>query len=238
VAFLAVGLPLTMTIRRSPESMGLLPDGEPLPEAGAQRVEIVEGREFPLRAALRTYQFWLIALATSMRVICSSAVLVHFVPILVWRGLTAQRAAFFLAFVALLGMPTHLLMGWLADRVNKPRLMATCMAIASLSLLLIFRGDTDWHLWPALVLFSLFEGLFPVTWATVSDFFGRRNFAKIRGSMSFFYMWGSVIGPVAAGLVYDHTKSYDALLWALMAACALTALCYALLKPPNPALPR
>jgi MFS family permease len=237
VAFLVIGLPLALTIRRSPESIGLLPDGEPLPEAGVESAETAEAREFPLRRALRTYQFWLIAMATCMRVVCSSAVLVHFVPILVWRGLTEQRAAVFLAFVALVGMPTHLVMGWLGDRIDKPRLMAACMVIASLSLLLIFRGDTDWQLWPALVLFSFFEGLFPVTWATVSDFFGRRNFAKIRGSMSFLYMWGSVIGPVAAGLVYDHTKSYDALLWGLIAVCALTALCYALLKRPNPTLP-
>ena len=237
VAFLVVGLPLALTVRRSPESMGLLPDGEALPEPGAARAPVADPREFPLRAALRTHQFWLIALATSMRVVCSSAVLVHFVPILVWRGMTEQRAAVFLAFVALLGMPTHLLIGWLGDRIDKPRLMATCTAIASLSLVLIFRGDTDWHLYPALALFSLFEGLFPVTWATVSDFFGRRNFAKIRGSMSFLYMWGSVIGPVAAGLVYDQTKSYDALLWGLIMLCALTALCYALLTPPKPAGP-
>jgi MFS family permease len=67
----------------------------------------------------------------------------------------------------------------------------------------------------------------------VSDFFGRRNFAKIRGSMSFLYMWGSVLGPVAAGLVYDHKKSYEGLFWGLMAVCGLTSLCYGLLKPPK-----
>jgi MFS family permease len=235
MAFLVLGLPLALTIRRSPESMGLLPDGEALPQAGASRTATADPDEFSLRAALRTYQFWLIALATTMRVVCSSTVLVHFVPILVWRGLTEQRAAVFLAFVALLGMPTHLFIGWLGDRINKPRLMAACTVLASFSLLLIFRGETDWQLWPALVLFSLFEGLFPVTWATVSDFYGRRNFAKIRGSMSFLYMWGSVLGPVAAGLVYDSTKSYDALLWGLMAVCGLTTVCYALLKAPKPA---
>ncbi|MDH3445110.1 MAG: MFS transporter, partial [Deltaproteobacteria bacterium] len=142
-------------------------------------------------------------------------------------------AAVFLAFVALLGMPTHLFIGWLGDRIYKPRLMAGCMVIASLSLFLIFRGDLDWQLWPALALFTIFEGLFPVTWATVSDFYGRRNFAKIRGSMSFLYMWGSVIGPVVAGAVYDRTQSYDPLLWGLIGLCALTALCYAVLTPPK-----
>jgi MFS family permease len=234
VAFLVVGVPLALTVRRSPESMGLLPDGEPLPETGAAARALAETREFSLRIALRTHQFWLIAAATSLRVVCSSAVLVHFVPILVWRGLTEQRAAVFLAFVALLGMPTHLLIGWLGDRIFKPRLMAICMAVASLSLLLIFRGGTDWQLWLALPLFTIFEGLFPVTWATVSDFFGRQNFAKIRGSMSCIYMSGSVVGPVLAGIIYDRTQSYDALPWALIAICALTTLCYALLAPPKP----
>jgi MFS family permease len=105
--------------------------------------------------------------------------------------------------------------------------------LASLSLFLIFRGDTDWLLWPALALFTIFEGLFPVTWATVSDFYGRQNFAKIRGSMSFLYMWGSVAGPVAAGAIYDRTQSYDGLLGALLAICGFTALCYAFLSPPR-----
>ncbi len=232
-AFLIVGLPLALNVRRSPESMGLLPDGEALPGAGAARTDDLNYGDFSLSAALRTHQFWLIGLATTLRVICSSAVLVHFVPIFVWRGLTEQRAAVFLAFVALLGMPAHLLIGWLGDKFYKPRLMATCMVMASLSLFLIFRGNMEWQLWPALILFTLFEGLFPVTWATVSDFFGRKNFAKIRGSMSFLYMWGSVIGPVAAGAVYDRTQSYDPLLWSLIALSGVTALCYWVLAPPK-----
>jgi nitrate/nitrite transporter NarK len=89
--------------------------------------------------------------------------LVHFVPILVWRGLTEARAAFFLAFVALLGMPAHLLIGWLGDRFNKTRLMAICMMIASLSVYLLFLNTVEWQLWLALVLFTGVEGLFHVT---------------------------------------------------------------------------
>jgi MFS transporter, OFA family, oxalate/formate antiporter len=159
--------------------------------------------------------------------------LVHFVPILVWRGLTEQRAAFFLAFIALLGMPAHLLIGWLGDRLNKPRLMATCMIIASFSLYLLFSYTAEWQLWLALVLFTVVEGLFPVTWATVGDFFGRNNFAKVRGSMSFLYMWGSVVGPVIAGTVYDRTQSYSPLMWGLISLCWVTALLYAVLVKPS-----
>ena len=233
-AFLIGGLPLSLLLRRSPESMGLLPDGEPLAKSmdpkGSNRA--AEEADFSLQQTLRAHQFWLLSIATTFRVVCSSCVLIHFVPILVWRGLTEQRAAFFLAFIALLGMPAHLLIGWLGDRLNKPRLMATCMIIASLSVYLLFSNTAESQLWLALVLFTVVEGLFPVTWATVGDFFGRNNFAKVRGSMSFLYMWGSVIGPVIAGAVYDRTQSYSPLMWGLMGLCWATALIYAVLVKP------
>lgn len=34
----------------------------------------------------------------------------------------------------------------------------------------------------------------------IIDFFGRQNFAMIRGAMSFIYTWGGVAGPVAPPL--------------------------------------
>jgi hypothetical protein len=53
--------------------------------------------------------------------------------------------------------------------------------------------------------------------------------------MSFLYMWGSVIGPVIAGAVYDRTQSYSPLMWGLISLCWLTALIYAVLvKPSSP----
>jgi len=239
VAFLFAGLPLSLLIHRSPESLGLLPDGESPQQQGGEtrdvdpaRTPSVE-REFSLRETLRTYQFWLLALATSFRVICSSAVLVHFVPIMVWKGYSEPQGAFYLGVIAFCGMPTHLLIGWLGDRIDKPRLMGAFMMLGSVSIYFLFHGNAAWQLWIALLLFSVFEGLFPVTWATVGDFFGRNNFARIRGSMSFLYTWGSVLGPVIAGAIYDRTKSYAALFWALFALCWITALLYALTFQPK-----
>src|SRR5712692_3087017 len=59
-------LPLVFLVRRSPESMGLLPDGERgashdrLPD-GRARVPSGDNREFTTREALRTPTFWLLA---------------------------------------------------------------------------------------------------------------------------------------------------------------------------------
>jgi MFS family permease len=165
-------------------------------------------------------------------------VLVHFVPILVWKGYSETQGAFYLSVIAICGMPTHLLIGWLGDRFDKPRLMAAFMVLGSVSIYFLFHGRQTWQLWIALLLFSVFEGLFPVTWATVGDFFGRQNFAKTRGSMSVLYTWGSVLGPVLAGAVYDRTQSYEMLFWALFAICWITALLYFTLLQPKAAEPK
>jgi len=239
VVFLLGGLPLAFLIHRSPESMGLVPDGATMipsggtPNEEAGRKSTAPELHFSLRETLRMLQFWLLTLATTLRVICISAVLVHFVPILVWKGFTQQQAAFYLGFVAFFGMPIHLLIGWIGDRVSKPRLMASCMMIASASLLLLFFGTEKWQLWIALASFTALEGLFPLTWATVGDFFGRRHFAKVRGSMSFLYTWGSVLGPVLAGVIYDRTESYFHLSWILVALCWVTAILYIALAAPQ-----
>lgn len=70
----------------------------------------------------------------------------------------------------------------------------------------------------------MLDASFPVVWATVGDFYGRRYFATIRGMLSFFYMWGSFAGPVFAGAVYDRTQSYVFVLWVLFALLLLATL--------------
>src|SRR6185295_7574814 len=111
IAFLLAGMPLSLLIRRSPESIGLMPDGAPLEaritrndEPNVARQPTI-GTEYSLRETLRTHQFWLLTFATSFRAICSSAVLVHFVPILVWKGYSETQGAFYLGVIAFCGMP-------------------------------------------------------------------------------------------------------------------------------------
>jgi cyanate permease len=51
--------------------------------------------------------------------------------------------------------------------------------------------------------------------------------------MSFLYTWGSVLGPVMAGAIYDRTQSYVNLSWVLVVLCWITAISYILLTAPQ-----
>jgi MFS family permease len=87
-------------------------------------------------------------------------------------------------------------------------------------------------LWAFAVLFATLDAAFPVTWATSGDFFGRKFFATIRGNMTFFYMWGSALGPVIAGYLYDRTQTYTVTLWGVLVLLGLSAGLTALLIKP------
>ena len=147
-------------------------------------------------------------------------------------GFITTRAALLLSTFAFLALPSHLLLGWAADYVSKPRLMALAMLIASGALLLLVQGDNEWHLWIFTVLFTVVEAIFPVSWATVGDLFGRRFFATIRGTMGLFYMWGTVTAPVVAGFIYDRSQTYAPTLWGLVVLFILAALFYLLVHKP------
>jgi MFS family permease len=238
VAFLLVGLPLALFVRRSPESMGLRPDGDPAIPSGAggeSARRAAQEINFTLSDAMRTRPFWLLTAATGFRIVILSAINVHYVPIMVWKGLSEPSAAFILGAQALLGVASHILIGWLADRVDKSRLMAACMVLAAAGLLSLIYADAEWQIWLFfLPLYTVVESIFPVNWSIVGEFFGRKNFAKIRGTMSFVQTWGSVIGPVLAGAIFDTTQSYTVLLWGLMAVLLVTGVLYAMVvRPPS-----
>jgi nitrate/nitrite transporter NarK len=150
----------------------------------------------------------------------------------VWKGLSQAEAASLLGAFALINLVFHFFLGWIADRVNKPGLMAICHVAPALAVPPLIWGAAVWQLWLFTILFTLLDASFPIVWATVGDFFGRRYFATIRGMMSFFYMWGSFAGPVLAGAVYDRTQSYTTVLWGLLIILLLaTLLSLFLIKP-------
>lgn len=242
-AFLLIGIPLGLGVRSSPESMGLRPDGDrpetagkPEPETGAAKAEGSSSRDPTLREAMKTVVFWLFIIGMTVRVGAYSTISVHFVPIMVWKGMSPEYAALLLSSFAFLNWAAHYVIGWFADTMNRPKLLAICILVAAASMLLLIFGQNAWPLWLFTILFTTIDASFPIVWATIGDFFGRKHFATIRGTMSFFYTWGSVVGPVIAGALYDRDQSYTATLWGLCVILLSGALLTALLIGPWKAL--
>ncbi|HEV8342596.1 MAG TPA: MFS transporter [Candidatus Binatia bacterium] len=234
--FLVIGIPLCLTIHRSPESMGLLPDGDeparPGPGKDGQQQKIPSEVEVTVAEALRSFAFWASVVAAGIRNGSYHAISVHFVPIMVWKGLSQPQAALLLSVYAFLGMASTLILGWLADKANKPRMSAFILFAAAGAMFLPIVSSSLWSLCLFTVFFAAVETTFPLGWAVVGDLFGRKHYAKIRGYMTLFYTWGGVLGPVIAGAIFDRWKTYEPLFWSLVVLYIVAGLCFASLNRP------
>jgi MFS family permease len=233
ILFLVIGVPLCLTIRRSPESMGLLPDGDEsdgaLAGKGPERTRQSEV-DVTVAAALRSFAFWGSVLAAGIRNASYHAISVHFVPFMVWKGLSQPQAALLLSVYAFLGMALTLVIGWFADKANKPRMTAIILFAAAAAMFLPLVDSSLWSLCLFTIFFAAVETTFPLGWAVVGDLFGRRHYAKIRGYMVLFYTWGGVLGPVIAGAIFDRWQTYEPLLWSLIVVFSVAGLLFASLN--------
>jgi MFS family permease len=234
-------LPLAFLVRRSPESMGLLPDGErsserdrPVPGHGHVARET---QEFTAWEALRTPTFWLLASFHGLRNIPYSAVTVHLVPLLVWKGLDQPMAAFFVGLTAFSTVIVRPLTGWLGDRQSKQKIGTLGVLMGALGILVLtYSNGSVWALVAFAILFAFGDGINSVTWALVGDCFGRDHFATIRGWIGMLQSIASMPAAVFTGWVYDQTQSYTYALLPLVASYGLAGLIlWRLPRPERPA---
>jgi MFS family permease len=229
-------IPVTLIVRRSPESVGLHPDGDPAPADqpdGSSRVAAYEAENYGVKEAMRTPTYWLLLAGTMMRICVGGAITVHFVAILVWKGTEETVAAGLLGIFALINLPLRLFTGWLGDRFSRTALLVATLLVGAISLIVLNYGSGLAAFWLFLLLYAWAESNPSLNWALIGDYFGRRSFATIRGSMSFFYGWANMAAPLVAGLLWDWTGSYEHTLWLFVAMWLVGAAIFAVLRPPG-----
>ena len=90
--FLMFGLPLCLTIQNSPESMGLLPDGAKAPDRSSAQSQkdrpAIAEVDVTAAQAIRSFPFWGLIFGAAVRNASYHAISTHFIPMMVWKGLT------------------------------------------------------------------------------------------------------------------------------------------------------
>jgi len=235
---LIVALPSALPMKRSPEAMGLYPDGQPPPKNPIQELnpapqEVFEVN-FTVREALRTLPFWLLTAGISLRLLVTVALNTHFVPILVWKGMSEAASAYLVSVSALGSIIASLAFGWLGDRWNKALLSSLCIVPTIIAMLgLVFSQETNvLYLFP--IGFAITMGTAPLNWALIGDFFGRGSYATIRGIMGIGYGTATFLSPIYAGWIFDRTESYTLVLITFAIILLIASTFFAILRHPSP----
>jgi sugar phosphate permease len=235
---LVIALPCALPIRRSPEAMGLYPDGQPPPVDPVQEINAVQAPycevNFTVREALRTLNFWLLMISISLRLLVTVALNTHFVPILVWKGVSEVGGAYLVSVSALSCILASLALGWLGDRRSKALLSSLCLIPTMIAMLgMAFSQETAFiYFFP--IAFAISMGTAPLNWALIGDFFGRGTYATLRGIMGVGYGTATFFSPIYAGWIFDRTESYNLVLITFAIILLITSTLFAILRHPSP----
>ncbi len=248
--YLLIILPLTLVLRPSPESMGLLPDGDrpqegqltasPGGRRGAAPSPASDPREFTVSEALHTPAYWLLLLGIGLRQLAVIGILVNLQPILKWKGADLETVGYLLSLMMGVNVVARIALGFVADKLPKSLILASCLASECIAVVFLLTGSWEsspWAIFLYLVLAGVGDSAGVICWAAVGDFYGRRKFATLRGIITFSHSWALIVSPMFVGLWADRTGGYELPMWIAIIVLGIASLCFTMLRRPRRRLP-
>jgi nitrate/nitrite transporter NarK len=200
-----VGLFLTET----PQQMGLWPDGEARATASAAK-KLEPEPEFSSREARRTATFWVLVSAAFLVSASFVGCLIHLVPLLTDRGVSAQSAALTTSVGAGGALLARAGTGYLLDRFFVAYVAVPFFCGSALGIVLLWSGVAGGLAFVAAVLVGLGQGAeFDILPYALSRYFGLRAFGEIYGYTFAAVTLGAAVGPLLMGVSFDATGSYS-----------------------------
>jgi MFS family permease len=161
------------------------------------------------REALRTREFWTIAVGFGAVSVACSALVVHMVPLLRDAGLSAPRAAKVASTIGIGVILGRVGIGWLIDRVFAARVAAVIFAItAGGCVILATSGTAQAPLAAFLIGFALGAEVDLLAYLT-SRYFGLRCYGFLYATIYAAFWAGIALGPAIAGQLFDTFGNYD-----------------------------
>ena len=237
--------PSALFLRRQPEDMGLRPDGdedEPASGPASGLTEQKGGRKtgaeveysFTLRQALHTPTFYVLTSVLVVLMFAASGANLHLVAYFTDQGLSTQMAAGVVTVFSITAMVGTLGGGLLSERMPVRLLLMGAFAGMALSTFILLQVRQ-----PAMgFVFGVVSGVSFGAMVTMMQmilptYFGRRHAGAIRGTAQPLLMISNGLGPLAAAVVYDHTKSYEAIFLIFLALYIAGIVLLWLTKPPR-----
>lgn len=209
-----IGLPLASVVRNTPEECGSFPDGIPPSDLPAGRNGSLDDTgTISFYSALMTRAFLFLSIAEMVRMAALAAVITHIMPYLGNVGVSRTAGGFIAAGIPLLSVAGRLGFGWLSDIMEKKYVLAIAYTIMSLGVLIFSYIDGMPLIYVFMVIFSTgYGGIMVLRAAILREYYGKASFGKLIGILLGASAVGGIIGPTAAGWVFDSTGSYI-LIW-------------------------
>lgn len=244
---LAINIPLILfVLKDSPESMGLLRDGDKYKEMTKPLEEkTISGEPQPAGANknsgmlsfLKHPALWLMGISFAFMAIGDTAVTTHEVSFITDMRVSAVIAASALGFTFGISGINRILSGWLSDRMSSRYVTILFILLEIAGMLFLIQARTMSLVWIFVIVYGFGTGasltLLPIV---TRDLFGSTNFSRIFGFVNILYCLGFAVGVPLAGFMFDATGSYHLvfILIAVIYVAAIIGIYFAFGANPQP----
>jgi MFS family permease len=244
VTLVLVVVPALLIVRRSPEDMGLHPDGAlsaaPKDEAihSAQTLSITQQAtrdniEWTRNQALHTQTFWLLVITFGISSIGVTGLNLHVFPYVNDLGHPPVVAATVMSVIASMQLASPIAWGILAERIDTRFAAMLRFVVQGIGLGLAIITDNLFCLYAGFFLYGIGLGgnmvLPDILWA---NYFGRRSLGKVRGLGLLISQTVAALGPPFFGFLFDLTGAYDLSFVLFGVALITSAFLSLMLRPP------
>ena len=230
-------IPVASFVRRSPESVGQLPDGRKKNTSdipGKQDTDNKIEASFTLRQAMRTRAFWLLLISGTSLPMLTTALFFHHVSLMGSMGISPAAAASVYMVIGPTNMLGTFTAGFMADKIQNRYLLTAGQLMLACTILWIFTISSTWQALVYGALMGLTIGfssnINTVIWA---NYFGRRRLGSIRGVASMCMVATAALGPLPFGYLFDTTGSYSLAILISLSLPIICSIAAFLAKPPH-----
>jgi sugar phosphate permease len=204
----ALIVPILLIMRDRPNDVGLEPVGGEMSAAQSSSVE--NTKKTSIREAIRTKDFWLLAGSFFVCGYTTNGLIgTHLLAHTVDHGFIEMQTAGAVALMGVMNIVGTLISGWLSDRYDNRKLLATYYGLRALSLVALpYIVEMN-----GLYLFAVIYGLdwvatVPPTINLTSRTFGRASLGTIYGWIFCSHMIGAALAAQVGGSVKVLTGNY------------------------------
>jgi predicted MFS family arabinose efflux permease len=199
------------------------------PSASSRSEQARQQAEMPglsIGQAWRDRALWRIGLSAFIMMVLTIGLLVHQIPILTEAGVSRTDAAWLASLAGLAGIAGKLISGLLLDRFRANWVGGVTLAATAVCFALLLDGVRT----PALIVVAMvINGYSAGSKLQIASYLtaryaGLRHFGAIYGMITSVVAFGSGLGPMIAGYVYDVTGSYGMFLVAGAFGCLFCGL--------------
>jgi len=245
ITLILIVVPALIFMRRSPEDMGLKPDGDDGPDerTGAAPTDkrdslasavAADATPWSWREVIGTDTFWIVCFIYGMANIGIAGLNLHVFAYVTDIGFSPLVAATVLSIIASTQLGSTLIWGFVSERMEIRRSSMLMFLVQAFGLTVVIATSAVTPLYAGFLFYGVGLGggwvLQEVVWA---HYFGRVSLGTVRGlGVLVTHAFGAAGAPFF-GFVHDMTGSYSSSFIAFVVALLLAALLSLVVRPPR-----